>query len=452
MHRRQLLAGAAVAALAGVIPAVAAPRRSKPNFVLILCDDLGYGDIAPFGNRYLKTPNLQRMAKEGLTLTDYYAAANICSPSRAALLTGRYAIRTTVWNVLLVPDKTGLPLSEVTIGQALKPEYATALIGKWHLGHADPYWPPTRHGFDYFFGIPYSHDMSPLSLYEAQGEQVRTVEAEADHPRLQQHFAEQAEAFIERNKDRPFFLELALSAPHLPEYPRPPFEGTTPVGAYGDVVEEIDDIVGRVVTKLKALGLDEDTLVVFTSDNGPWFEGSTGGLRDRKASGAWDGAFRVPFIARWPGRIPANAKSSALAMGIDFLPTFCSLAGKPPPAGVKLDGKDITKVLIGQGPSPHDELLLFNDEDIAGIRTDRWKLVVETYYRDHRVDLIPKYHPKLFDMKLDPSESYSVDALHPDVTADMMARWQAARREFEPLRRHGSPFTRPPPPTGRVQD
>lgn len=447
MNRRLMLSTSIAALLASLGPDAAQAQRRKPNFIVILCDDLGYGDIEPYGNKFLKTPNLMRMAREGMMLTDYYSPQNICTPSRAGLLTGRYAIRTGLgWGVILVPDHRGLPLSEVTIGAALKPDYATALVGKWHLGHVAPYWPPTRHGFDYFYGIPYSHDMVPLSLFEARGEAVKVVEEKVDFPNLQQHFCESAEAFIDANKDHPFFLELALSAPHLPEHPNKNFAGKTIIGPYGDVVEEIDSIVGRILARVEKYNLQRDTLVIFTSDNGPWYEGSTNGLRDRKASGAWDGASKEPFIAWQPGTVPAGQKSSAIAMGIDLLPTFCAMAHVPPPKGVKLDGLDITQVLTGKGPSPHQSLLLFNDEDIAGIRTDRWKLVVESYFRNATVALEQRGYPQLYDMKLDPSESYNVAALHPEVLRSLMKQWEAARREFEPLRTHPSDMKNRPPP------
>jgi len=448
MNRRLMLSSSIAALMTGLgVEPLAAQKNRKPNFIVILCDDLGFGDIEPFGNKFLKTPNLTRMAREGIALTDYYAPANICTPSRAGLLTGRYPIRTGLgWNVILADDHRGLPLSEVTIGNALKPDYATALIGKWHLGHVAPYWPPTRHGFDYFFGLPYSHDISPLSLYEARGEEIRTVEEKVDYPRLQQHFCESAEAFIDANKDRPFFLELALSAPHLPEYPNDGFKGKTQIGPYGDVVEEIDSIVGRIRTRLEKHGLARDTLVVFTSDNGPWYEGSTNGLRDRKASGAWDGASRVPFIAWQPGTVPAGQRTSSLAMGIDLLPTFCAMAKIAPPKGVKLDGLDITPILTGGGSSPHSSILLFNDEDIAGIRTDRWKLVMQTYYRNNTTALEQRGYPQLYDLKLDPSESYNVAALHPEVFQSLMKQWEDARKEFEPIRTHPTVMTNRPPP------
>src|SRR5256885_827751 len=322
--------------LASVAPSLlkAQARARKPNFIIVLCDDLGFGDVGAFGGRAIKTPAIDQMAREGVRLTNFYSAANLCTPSRAGLLTGRYAIRTGLAREVIVPaDTHGLPLSEITIAKALKPEYASAIIGKWHLGHVAPYWPPTNYGFDLFFGLPYSHDMKPLSLYAANGPGVELTKEDVDYPRLQQRFYDRAARFIEENRNRPFFLDLCLSAPHLPEYPRPPFTGTSTAGAYGDVVQEVDTIVGQLLAKLRELRLDRDTLVVFTSDNGPWFEGSPGGFRDRKAGGGWDGGFRVPFIAWQPGRIPAGQANNAIALGIAFLPTFCTMAGAPLPAG-----------------------------------------------------------------------------------------------------------------------
>lgn len=350
-NRRGFLgvAGAALAAgLASSVTHAAAPKR-QPNFIVILCDDMGYGDIGPMGGRDIPTPHLDRMAREGITLTDYYAAANVCTPSRAGLLTGRYPVRTTMSRVLLANDKQGLPKSEKTIADALKPAYASALIGKWHLGHTGDAWDATHYGFDLFYGIPYSHDISPLAIYEFQkGE--KKGQWDVDYPSLQQQFYARAEKFIDENAKRPFFLELALSSPHLPNYPAKGFaEGSKNGGAYGDTVMEIDSIVGRLMARLAALGIDRDTMVIFTSDNGPWFEGSTGGLRQRKGGGAYDGAYRVPFIARWPGTIPAARRSDAIAMGIDIMPTLCALAGLPQPAGVTVDGKDISGVLTRGG-------------------------------------------------------------------------------------------------------
>ena len=404
----------------------------QPNVIVILADDLGYGDIGCDGGRHIRTPNLDRMAAEGVRLTDFYASANVCTPSRAGLLTGRYAIRSGLAHEVLQPgDTTGLPRSEITIAQALKPDYATALIGKWHLGHVAPHWPPTAYGFDAFHGLPYSHDMRPIALYEGHGEAVAVRPGRVDFARLTQRFFEQTVAFAEAHRARPFFVMLALTAPHVPLVPNPDDPTGSPAGVYGEVVEEIDRNVGRLLERLKALGLDDDTLVVFTSDNGPWFEGSSGPFRDRKGGSAWDGGFRVPFIARQPGRIPPGLVAKGLASNLDLLPTILNLAGLPPPADVELDGRAITAMLTtGQG-SPHEEILLFNNTHVAGLRTERWKLVARSYYRTYDIPLDAL--PLLFDMRADPGETYSVASLHPEALADMRARLQRARDKYEPM-------------------
>jgi len=334
MNRREALRGGMLA-LSSMAWNPFGKRDEKkgrpPNFIVVLCDDLGYGDIAALGARRIRTPNLDRMVREGTLLTDFYAAANLCTPSRAGLLTGRYPIRTGLaYEVILSNDRRGLPQSEVTIAEALKPEYATALIGKWHLGHVAPYWPPTVQGFDLFFGLPYSHDIMPLSLYES-GPGVELTKEDVDFPQLQQRFYARAERFIEANRDRPFFLDLALSAPHLPSYPHPAHGGYSNAGAYGDVVEEVDALMGRLFAKLKDLGIERDTMVMFTSDNGPWFEGSPGDLRGRKGGAASDGGYRVPMIVRQPGVVPEGKRVNSIAMQIDLLPTLCAMAGKPLP-------------------------------------------------------------------------------------------------------------------------
>ncbi|MGE5595597.1 MAG: sulfatase-like hydrolase/transferase, partial [Hyphomicrobiales bacterium] len=264
--------------------------RRKPNFVLVLCDDLGYGDVEPYGGT-IPTPTINRMASEGLVATDFYAPANLCSPSRAGFLSGRYPIRSGLgYEVIFQGEDRVFPLSEPTIPRALGPEYTSALFGKWHLGHAGPTWLPTNYGFDRFFGIPYSHDMLPLTVFDANaGGAVH--EREPEFSELQQQFYAQAERFIEANRDRPFFVQLALSAPHLPEYPTKEFRGTSNAGPYGDVIREIDDIVGRLLLKLRQLNLQRDTFVFFTSDNGPWFEGSSSPLRDRKGAAGYDGGY-----------------------------------------------------------------------------------------------------------------------------------------------------------------
>lgn len=413
--------------------AFAQTSAPRTNFVVIYVDDLGYGDIEPTGGRIIRTPKLSLMAQQGVTLTDYYAPANLCTPSRAAYFTGRYPIRTGLGTgVIMQNDQRGLSRSEVTIAEALQPAYRTALIGKWHLGNpGTPAWPPNLHGFDLFYGIPYSHDMLPLQLYEIDRQGARL--AGVDHPQLQQQFAARAERFLEDNRSNPFYLTLALSSPHLPAYPPPEFVGRSAAGVYGDVVEELDAIVGRIMAKLEQLGLSQSTMVVFTSDNGPWFEGSSGGLRDRKGGAGFDGASRVPFLAIQPGTIPAGVQSSSIAMGIDFLPTLCAMAGMASPAGVELDGRDISQMLCNGAASPHEQLLLFNDEDVVAVRTQRWKYVSTVYYRNFLVPMEGRGYPQLYDMESG-NEDYSVASLHPQVAQEMEGRLLAARNRFGPLK------------------
>jgi uncharacterized sulfatase len=445
-------AAAAHAGLLAGAPALAQARR-PPNFIIILCDDLGYGDIGPYGNRVITTPALDRMARDGVTLTDFYAAASMCTPSRAGLLTGRYPIRSGLaYEVIIADDTRGLPLAEVTIAEALKPAYATAMIGKWHLGHVAPHWPPTRHGFDLFFGLPYSHDMKNVALYDSAGPGVELTREDVDFPRLQQRFFDRARRFVADHRDRPFFLTLALTGPHLPQHPHPDFKGTSVAGAYGDVVAEIDAGVGALLDQLGQLGIAGDTLVVFTSDNGPWYEGSAGPLRDRKGGGAWDGGYRVPAIFWRPGTLPPGRRSAAIAMSIDLLPTFCAMAGVARPRGVILDGRDITAVLTRDAPSPHDQLLLFYNQEIWGLRTQRWKFVVATRWREKVVTLGERGYDALYDVAADPSESYNLADRYPDVVTDLRARLMRAREDFAPmvLKEIPDAFRRLPPQSRHI--
>ncbi|WP_421933387.1 sulfatase [Phenylobacterium sp.] len=416
--------------------------KRPPNFIVILADDLGYGDIGCDGGAIIRTPNLDRMAAEGVRFTDFYASANVCTPSRAGLLTGRYAIRSGLAHEVIQPaDTTGLPLSEIIIPRALGDAYASALIGKWHLGHVAPHWPPTAYGFDRFYGLPYSHDMRPLSLYAGDGAAVEVTEAKVDFARLTQNFFEQTLAFAEQNRDRPFFALVALTAPHVPLRPNPDDLTGSPAGAYGEVVEEIDLNVGRLLARLKAMGLEEDTLVIFTSDNGPWFEGSSGPFRDRKGGSAWDGGFRVPFIARQPGTLPAGVATDALSSNLDLLPTLLAMAGIAAPADRELDGADLTAVMTEGAASPHDQIVLFDNTHVAAVRTARWKYVARSYYRT--MDIPLDRYPLLFDMSIDPGETYSVAALHPEAAADMVARIAAARAKYDPIGRAFPPHVAP---------
>lgn len=431
LDRRTLLAAAAAGA---ALPATAQEKR-PPNFVVILCDDLGYGDIAPYGG-VIPTPTLSRMAREGLVATDYYCAANLCTPSRAGLLTGRYPIRAGLgYEVIQADDDRALPHSERTIADALKGAgYASGLFGKWHLGHMGPKWMPIHYGFDAFVGLPYSHDMSPLVVWSADVAGAEPTSAAPDYPALQRQFYEHAERFIQNNKDKPFFCEIAFSAPHLPSHPNPDFKGISQQGAYGDVVRELDALTGRLMAKLKALKLERDTIVIFTSDNGPWFEGSSGPLRDRKGGAGYDGGYRVPFIVWGPGRIPAGKKTDALLCGVDLLPTLCALAGVAPPAGVELDGKNASAVLTDGGPSLREEVVLFNNEDVIGIRTQRWKYVASSYYRSRLLPITDRWGLDLFDMRVG-GESYSLAQTYPDIAAAMAKRLAAAQAKYAPFKR-----------------
>ena len=413
------------------------------NIIVILADDLGYGDLGCDGGTIIRTPNLDRMAAEGTRLSDFYASANVCTPSRAGLLTGRYAIRLGLADQVIQASETrGLPTSELTLPKALKPTHTTALIGKWHLGHTGDHWPPTVHGFDVFKGLPYSHDMHPLAHYEKVGDGPLT-ERPADFARLTQTFFHDALTFAEENRDRPFFILLALTAPHVPLVRNDDAPWDSPGGAYGDVVEEIDRNVGTLLKRLKALGLDEDTLVVFTSDNGPWFEGSSGPFRDRKGGAGWDGGYRVPCILRQPGVVPAGQTRSAIASNLDFLPTFAALTGTALPEGLDLDGKDLSGVIFDGASSPHEAIILFDNAKVAAVRTQDWKYVVRSYFRTFDIPLGRFNYPLLFDIARDPGENYSVASLHPSVAADLKGRIEAAQAFYEPMTKLFPPYVRP---------
>lgn len=421
-----IAAGAALAAL----PAAARAVR-PPNIILIVADDLGWGDLGCYGSPFIRTPHLDRLANAGVRMTDFYASANVCTPSRAGMLTGRYPIRTGLAHeVITVKDRHGLPLSEVTIAEALKPGYATMLAGKWHLGHAAPHWPPMVHGFDAFAGIPYSNDMRPLSFFRSRADGTLAEEPVVQE-RLTDQFFDAGIDFIRASAARPFFLMLTPSAPHIPLRPGKAFAGRSDAGSYGDVVEELDAAVGRLVAALKGAGLERDTLILFTSDNGPWFEGSAGPAQGRKGGAGWDGGYLVPLIASWPGTLRPRV-TDAIAMNIDLLPTLCTLAGAPLPP-VTLDGRDLSGVWRRGAASPHEQLILFNNERVAALRTPRWKFVGRSYYRSYNVPLAAIGYPLLFDVTRDPGETINLAARQPEVMADLSARFIAARDSFEPL-------------------
>ena len=415
------------------IPAyLASAQEPPPNFVVIMADDLGYGDLGVYGSTLIKTPNLDRLALNGARLDSFYSSANVCTAARGGLLTGRYPIRLDlVADVARPTNDIHLAFEEITIAEALKPlGYRSALYGKWHLGSRLE-WSPMNQGFDEFFGVLHSNDMTPLELYRGE----KMIENPVDQTTLTERYTREAVRFIAENRDNPFFLYIPHSFPHVPLFVSPRFDGRSDAGLYGDVVETIDWSTGEILAALEEYGLSDNTLVVFTSDNGPWFEGSSGIYRDRKGS-SWEGGQRVPFLARWPGRIPAGTVSSEPAMNIDLYPTLISLAGGRLPDDRPIDGKDMLPLLTGSSASPHEVLFLFNRDRIVGVRSGQWKLVVETRYRAtlNSFEHSTYYGPDglLFDLKNDPGETYSFTREYPEVVQQLRKHLRKAREELLP--------------------
>jgi len=353
--------------------AASSSESSNPNVIVILADDLGYGDLGCYGHPTFKTPNLDRMASEGARLTQFYTPVPYCAPTRASLMTGRYPFRSGMTRNP-APDEPGqsdfgLPASEVTLAEAFKAAgYRTGMIGKWHLGHKPEFY-PTRHGFDEYLGILYSNDMRPVRLMDGD-----TV---AEYPLVQatltKRYTERAVKFIEANRARPFFLYLAHAMPHKPLAASEAFYKKSGAGLYGDAMAELDWSVGQVFATLKELGLDDKTLVLFTSDNGPWYGGSTGGLRGMKGL-TWDGGLRVPFVARWPGKIPAGHVSHEPAIMMDVFATALTTAGIAPPKDRVIDGRDIMPLLTSNAKSPHNALFSLGGDQLRTVRSGKWKL------------------------------------------------------------------------------
>jgi arylsulfatase A-like enzyme len=406
-----------------------APPAATPNFVVILIDDMGYGDIGPFGSKRNRTPRLDRMAAEGMKLTSFYAAP-VCTPSRAQMMTGCYAKRVSLPNVLGPAAAAGIGPGERTVADLLRQQgYATMCIGKWHLGD-QPEYLPTRHGFDHYLGLPYSNDMGrrqqgpgtrwpPVPLLRDQA----VIEAPVEQDKLVALYTEEAVRFITAQRDRPFFLYLPHTAVHVPLHPGKAFQGRSANGRYGDWVEEVDWSTGRVLDALARLGLESNTLVLFTSDNGPWrSQGRNGGvagpLRGGKAS-TWEGGVREPTIARWPGKIPAGAACDAMASEMDVLPTLVGLAGGRVPQDRVVDGKDIWPLLSGKSQrSPHEALYYFKGNRLEAVRSGPWKLAIVRQIEDG-VDKAPEkpapFTPALYNLDQDIGETTDVAARHPDV-------------------------------------
>lgn len=397
----------------------------SPNVVLIIADDLGYGDLGCYGSK-IQTPRLDGMASEGVRFTEYCAAAPVCSPSRAALLTGRYPVRVGVPGVLWPDSPNGLPDTEKTLAQLLQDRgYRTMCCGKWHLGSA-PQFLPTNRGFNEYFGIPYSSDMSPLVLLH----NTDVVEKSCNPDTFTSRYTKQAVDFIGRQNQAPFFLYLAYTTPHLPLAVSGGFRGRSGLGLYGDSVQEIDWSVGQVLDAVSANGLDSNTLVMFTSDHGRWFQGSAGKLRGMKGE-TFEGGVKVPFIARFPNRIPPGSVANGLASAMDVLPTMAGLTGSALPP-LPLDGVDIWPMLTGDRAEAERDVLLYFDQWHAQCgRLGKWKLHVSRYNsppwtpdpKPGRFNL-PLWQ-ELYDLEADPEESYDVSAENPMVAAYIRARMEA---------------------------
>ncbi|MEY4180577.1 MAG: Arylsulfatase, partial [Planctomycetota bacterium] len=442
----------AIAAVLIVISASVAWAAS-PNVIVIMADDLGYGDLGCYGHPKFKTPHLDRMAAEGARLTQFNTPIPFCAPTRAALLTGRYPFRCGMPSNPApdggpIANLTHLPETEITLGQCFQQAgYATTIIGKWHLGHAKPEWLPTQRGFDSYFGIPYSNDMRPVKLFEGT---KSTAEFPLDQTKLTQRYTDRAIAFIEQNRSRPFFLYLPHAMPHKPLAASEQFHKQTGHGLYGDVIAELDASVGRLFAKLKESRLDDNTFVLFTSDNGPWYGGSTAGLRGMKGS-TYEGGHRVPCIARWPGKIPAGHVSRELAVTMDVFATVLHVAGITAPQDRVIDGRNLMPILTSaDAKSPHPAILGAQGGPVTSIRDGRWKLHVlpakdpflgatkrggqwtDPRGPDGKTILAPLEQPQpndypgvqtgvasaamqLFDLASDPAEQIDVAQNHPEV-------------------------------------
>lgn len=424
----------------------------KPNFVVIFCDDLGYGDLSCFGNPSIKTPHLDRMAMEGQKWTQFYVASPVCTPSRAALLTGRYPIRngmTSAKRVVLFPDSSkGLAPSEVTIAEVLKEnDYATAAIGKWHLGHL-PEFLPTNQGFDSYYGIPYSNDMDRIAEaanYRKMAEDPnwypdtnhynvplldgeKVIEQPADQNTITRRYTEKAVAFIEANQEKPFFLYLAHSLPHIPLFCDPEFRGKSMGSLYGDVIEEIDWSVGQVLESLRETKLDKNTIVVFSSDNGPWLTfkthgGSSGPLRAGKGT-TFEGGQRVPTIFWGPGIVEPGMVTE-LGSTLDLMNTFATLSGSSTPSDRKMDSYDLSPVLRGEGKSPRSDFYYWTRAEIHAIRSGKWKLHIKQREPINYGRAVELEKTELYNLVADISEAHDVASEYPEVVAKLEKKLKA---------------------------
>lgn len=385
---------------------------------------MGYGDWGRAGHPTIRTPNLNRMAEQGVTLTQFYSGHPLCSPSRSAMLTGRNPIRTGVIDVFIPGQGTGMPLSEITLAEALKPlGYKSVCIGKWHLGSVYEF-RPLRQGFDYHYGLLYSNESLNPDLWRND----ERIEHPSNQATLTKRYTEEAISFLNNSVEEPFFLYLSHTMPHVPLAVSDDFKGVSKRGLYGDVIEEIDWSVGEILSTLDHLGLSENTLVLFTSDNGPWMiedqMGGTAGMFRGEKGETWEGGMRVPFIARWPGIIPQGVISTAVGSVLDFFPTCLSLAGGTPPENRSLDGLDLMPTLVS-GDEPVRTIYYYYKDQLQALRHGKWKLHfcchdMSIGTRHVQESWITSEKPLLYDLEVDPSERFDLAAENPEIVTRMI--------------------------------
>ena len=460
--------GVACGLLIALLHAAPVQATEHTNVVIIYADDLGYGDLGCYGHPKFQTPRIDQLAREGARLTNFYSCCPYCAPSRAGLMTGRYQFRNRMYQnpfpssdpQVKNGDRIGLPTSEVTLGEAFQSAgYRTGCIGKWHLGH-QPEFRPLRNGFDEYFGILYSNDMHPVQLFDGN----HMIEYPVFQPTLTRRYTVRAIKFLEEHQDRPFFLYLPHAMPHKPLAASEEFYEKSGAGLYGDAMAELDWSVGQIVDALKDFGLDRNTLLLFSSDNGPWYGGSTGGLRGMKGQ-TWEGGIRVPLIARWPGKIPSSRVIHEPAIIMDLFATSLAAAGVESPADRVIDGRNLLPMLSGDKKSPHDVLFSIRNEQLCTVRGGKWKLHLaapgpanermwqadEKWIDPRRPDGVriiapfEQAHPSdfpgvqtgdkvsgiaLFDLEADPGEQHNVAEQHPEVVNQLKAHADRVKTSF----------------------
>ena len=417
-------------------PNANAQTSERPNVIFIYADDLGYGDLGCYGATSIQTPYLDQMAEKGIRFTNFYVTSPVCSPSRSALLTGRYQVKSGITRVFFPNSLQGIDADEYTMAEMFKDAgYTTGLIGKWHLGHLPPFL-PMEHGFDYWFGLPYSNDMEwaprkdpPLPLMR----DTQIISQPAHQPTLTQRYTSEAINFIARNSDAPFFLYLPHTFPHKPLHVSAEYKGTSAYETYGDVVAELDRSVGEVLKALESFGIAENTLVVFSSDNGPASKGGgmTGGLRGHKAT-TFEGGIKVPTIAYWPGKIPVGKVVQDPLIMTDWLPTFTSLAGGALPKDRDYDGQNITTVLFDGATLDNRTFYFYFNETLRAIRSGDWKYMRPVLDNPYRQRLEP-HGPLLFNLKEDPNETKNLIEVFPEKAEELAAQMKAFEQQIAPV-------------------